>query len=290
MRFTILHRPIVYCCCSAFSCYRSDLRPCFRSTASSSFPASTGSWWPSASCTWNSSSGKGAIGPAFPAHTSSDPKPAVPEVEGRPDPRYAGAMNPTVTPHLPSSSDPGPRYWTREEYYRLADLGFFQGQRAERIGGQIIVMSPQNWPHTACTDKTWEALRAVFGSGFWVRSQAPLELGQSSDPEPDVSVVIGRREDYSDHPTTAVLVIEVSDTTLSFDRGDKANQYAAAGINDYWVIDMNGRRVEVYRDPRPDPAKPFGAWYTKVTVCGPADMITPLATPTVTVTVAGLLP
>ncbi len=185
-------------------------------------------------------------------------------------------MNPTVAPYLPSSPNPGPRYWTREEYYRLADLGFFRGQRAERIGGQIMVMSPQNWPHTVATDKTWEALRTAVGPGYWVRSQAPLELGQSSDPEPDVSVVVGRREDYADHPTTAVLVVEVSDTTLAFDRGDKANQYAAAGIADYWVIDVNGRRVEVYRDPKPDPAKPFGAWYTKVTVFGAADVIASL--------------
>jgi hypothetical protein len=101
-------------------------------------------------------------------------------------------MSTATTPHLPTPN-PGPRYWTREEYYRLADLGFFRGQRAERIGGQIMVLT-----------------------------QAPLELGQSSDPEPDVSVVAGSRADYSDHPTTAVLVVEVSDTTLAFDRGDKA--------------------------------------------------------------------
>ena len=118
-----------------------------------------------------------------------------------------------------------------------------------------MVMSPQNFAHYAAIDKAAEVLRGVFGPGFWVRTQAPLELGQSSDPEPDVSVVAGRREDYSDHPTTAVLVVEVSDTTLAFDRGDKANLYAAAGIADYWVIDVNGRRVEVYRDPTAGPGE-----------------------------------
>ena len=199
-------------------------------------------------------------------------------------------MSTATTPHLPTPPNPGPRYWTREEYYRLADLGFFQGQHAERIGGQIMVMSPQNFPHYAAIDKAAEVLRGVFGPGYWVRTQAPLELGQSSDPEPDVSVVAGRREDYSDHPTAAVLVVEVSDTTLAFDRGDKANLYAAAGITDYWVIDVNGRRVEVYRDPKPDPARPFGAWYTKVTVYGPADVITPLAAPTARIAGTDLLP
>jgi Uma2 family endonuclease len=199
-------------------------------------------------------------------------------------------MNPTVTPHLPTPPGPGPRYWTREEYYRLAELGFFRGQRAERIGGQILVMSPQNFAHYAAIDKIAETLRGAFGPGFWVRTQAPLELDQSSDPEPDVSVVTGRREDYSGHPTAAVLVVEVSDTTLAYDRGDKANLYAAAGVDDYWVVDLNGRRVEAYRDPKPDSAKPFGAWYTKVTVCGPTDTITPLAAPSARIMGADLLP
>ena len=91
-------------------------------------------------------------------------------------------MRTAATSHLPTPPDPGPRYWTREEYYRLADLGFFRGQRAERIGGQIMVPGPQTFAHSATIDKAAEALRGAFGSGFWVRMQLPLELGQSSDP------------------------------------------------------------------------------------------------------------
>jgi Uma2 family endonuclease len=174
----------------------------------------------------------------------------------------------------------GPRHWTREEYYRLADQGYFLGQRAERIGGQIVVQSPQKFAHFAAIDKAAATLHRALGSGFWVRAQAPLELGQSSDPEPDVSVVIGCREDYSSHTTTAVLIVEVSDTTIVYDRGDKSSLYAAAGIKDYWLIDLIGRQIEVFRDPVTDSARPFGAGYVHVEVFGPTDAITPLCVPT----------
>jgi Uma2 family endonuclease len=200
-------------------------------------------------------------------------------------------MSTTLSP--PSAAvpvAPRPRVWTRAEYYRLADLGFFRGQRAERIGGVIMVQSPQNWPHARTTDRAAEVLRGAFGPGFWTRMQLPLSLGQSSDPEPDVSVVAGRREDYSDHPPTAALVVEVSDTTLWFDRNEKASLYAAAGVADYWIIDLGHGRLEVRRDPRPDPAQPHGAAYATLTTHAPGETVTPLAAPQARVAVADLLP
>src|SRR4051812_35216906 len=136
-----------------------------------------------------------------------------------------GLLTPPVAISAPAAS-PQPRKWTRAEYYQLADLGFFQGQRAELIGGDIMVFSPQNWPHSSTTDRTAEVLRAVCGPNIWVRMQLPLQLGQSSDPESDISVVSGRREDYTNHPTTALLIVEVSDTTLAFDRRVKGSLYA----------------------------------------------------------------
>ena len=200
-------------------------------------------------------------------------------------------MSAVLSPPLstPPAVGPHPRKWTREEYYRLAELGFFQGQRAERIGGYIMVMSPQNWPHTNSTCRADELLRVVFTATAWVRTQMPLALGLSSDPEPDVSVVPGRIENYTDHPTTALLVVEVSDTSLAFDRGDKASLYAAAGIADYWIVNLNERQLEVYRDPQPDPTQPFGARYAQVTILGPGASVAPLAMPQTPVAVADLL-
>ncbi len=180
------------------------------------------------------------------------------------------------------------RRWTRAEFYRLAELGMFQGQRAELIEGDIMVLSPQNWPHASTVDRAAEVLRRAW-SACWVRAKLPLNLGRFSDPEPDVSVVPGRREDYTDHPTTALLIVEVSDTTLTFDRTRKASLYATAGLADYWVINLVDNQVEVYRQPCPDLAQDYGHGYQSKTVHSSADRISPLAAPTVTVACADLL-
>jgi Uma2 family endonuclease len=189
----------------------------------------------------------------------------------------------------PSVSEPTPRRWTRDEYYRLGELGFFQGQRVELIDGEIMVLSPQNWPHTSTVARVDQALQRVLGTGFWVRTQFPLNLG-TSDPEPDVSVVIGRLEDYSDHPTTALLIVEVSESNLTYDRTRKTSLYARAGIADYWTVNLVDKQVEVYRDPRPDPSQPYGHGYASVTILVPPAVVNPLAAPQASLAIADLLP
>src|SRR5262245_10736836 len=130
-------------------------------------------------------------------------------------------------------AEPRTRRWTRAEYYRLADMGLFHGQRVELIEGELMVQSPQKAAHFTTTDRVAELLRQHFGSGFHVRMQGPLDLGPHSEPEPDVAVVAGRREDYAtNHPRTAVLIVEVCDTTLTSDRTRKASLYARAGLAD----------------------------------------------------------
>ncbi len=117
------------------------------------------------------------------------------------------------------------RRWSREEYYRLMDLGCFLGQNVELIRGEIIEMAKQNLGHYAVIDKAGKCLeKAAFGPGFWLRTQAPLALEQDSAPNPDIAVVSGSREDYLDHqPATALLVTEVSDSTLRYDRRTKGS-------------------------------------------------------------------
>jgi Uma2 family endonuclease len=198
------------------------------------------------------------------------------------------APAPSIAPTAPV--DPGPRRWSRAEFYRLAELGFFVGQRAELWDGQIMVQSPQNWLHASTVDRVAEVFRSRLRASFWVRMQLPLMLGLSTDPEPDVSVVPGRREDYSDHPTGASVVIEVSESTLAADRGEKAHLYAAGGIEDYWVVNLVDGRLEVFHDPRPDPAAPFGHRYASVTVYASGAAVAPLAAPQTPVAVADLLP
>lgn len=184
---------------------------------------------------------------------------------------------------------PAPRHWTREEYYRLGELGLFFGQRVELIEGEIMVLSPQNWPHTSTVARVGRALERVLGAGFWIRMQFPLNLG-TSDPEPDLSVVPGRLEDYQDHPTSSVLIVEVSDSTLAYDRTRKASLYARAGIADYWIVNLVVNQVEVYRDPRPDASQPYGHGYASVATLVPPAVMNPLAAPQVSLAVADLLP
>jgi Uma2 family endonuclease len=190
----------------------------------------------------------------------------------------------------PIVADPRPRRWTKEEYYRLGELGFFRGQRVELIDGEIMVLSPQNWPHASTTDRIFRILDQLLGQGNWVRMQLPLDRGQPMEPEPDVSVVPGPVTGYTAHPTTALLIVEVSDTTLAYDRGRKASLYAAGGIPDYWIANLQDGQLEVHRDPVADPTQDFGFRYAAVTVLQRGAIVSPLAAPQLQIPVADLLP
>lgn len=187
---------------------------------------------------------------------------------------------------------PERRRFTREEFERAGALGLFEGERLELIGGEIVrKVTPQQSAHAAAIRRVEEALRAVFGRGFDVRVQLPLALVEHSEPEPDVSVVRGSFEDYEQsHPTEAVLVVKVSDTSLRFDRGVKACLYASARIQEYWVVNLVERVVEVHRDPRPDPGQPFAAAYALVERRAEGDPISPTAAPAGVIQVVDLLP
>jgi Uma2 family endonuclease len=198
----------------------------------------------------------------------------------------------TLTPGLRSDPDaePRPRRWTREAYYRMGELGLFHGQRAELIEGEIMVLSPQGPSHGYFTDHAAEVLRESAWAGVWVRMQLPLDFGIYSEPEPDVSVVAGSRRDYkAGHSTLALLIVEVSDSTLAFDRGRKASLYAMRGIADYWIINLVDGQLEVRRDPRPDPSQPLGFGYASLAVLRPGDVVCPLAAPHLAFAVAELL-
>jgi Uma2 family endonuclease len=161
-------------------------------------------------------------------------------------------------------------------------MGLFEGRRAMLIDGVILEQGPMNPPHAITLGLVEEALRTAFGIGWWLRQQLPLILGQDTDPEPDIAVVPGRPRDYSGHPTTADLLVEVADSSLSFDTNEKRLLYARAGIRDYWVVDVNGRRLLVYRNPQ-------AGDYATQQVLGPADTVAPLAAPAAVVRVADLL-
>jgi Uma2 family endonuclease len=206
-------------------------------------------------------------------------------------------MTQILTPMLPStvipptiSSDPSPRRWTKDEFYQMAELGLFWGQKPELIDGEIMVMSPQKALHYVSTLKTSNVLTELIGPNVHVRMQGPLDLGLHSEPEPDVAVVEGKPEDYIEHhPLLTLLLVEISETTLQSDRTRKASLYARARITDYWIVNLVDNQVEVFRDPVPDSTKPYGFGYKDITVYSSGMQITALNLPIV-VDVAKLLP
>jgi Uma2 family endonuclease len=184
-----------------------------------------------------------------------------------------------------------PRRWTCDEFHQLGDMGWFEGRRAMLINGEILEMPGPNPPHATMTAKVDYTLRRYFQQGHVIRNQSPLVLGKATDPEPDLAVVAGQLMDfYSSHPKTAALVIEVADSTLAFDTGQKANLYASSNIADYWVVDLVEKRLIVFRDPRPDPAQPFGAKYGNIVPLKPPATVSPLCLAGAIIPVADLLP
>src|SRR5712691_10395530 len=181
--------------------------------------------------------------------------------------------------------------WRRVEYERLVETGFFQpGDAVELVGGQLIVAEPQGSRHYAAIRAVEEALRAAFGVGWDVRTQAPMALDDESEPEPDVAVVPGSFRDYvSGHPSRPVLIVEVSESSLAFDRAHKGSLYARAALADYWIVKLIDRVLEVYREPGRDADAPFSWRYQSVEVHGPVGTVSPLAARDAVIRVSDLL-
>ncbi|MCI0704213.1 MAG: Uma2 family endonuclease, partial [Planctomycetia bacterium] len=137
--------------------------------------------------------------------------------------------------------------------------------------------------------KTAELLERVFAGVAWVGRADPINLTHS-DPQPDVAVFAGKFEDYTNHPTTALLIVEVADTTLSTDTTVKAELYATASIADYWVLDVVNRVLHIFRDPVPLPAGLGATAYRTHNTFGPTDRVSPLAVPGASILVSDLLP
>jgi Uma2 family endonuclease len=177
--------------------------------------------------------------------------------------------------------------WNREEYERLAAEGFFPpDQRVELIEGIVYDMAPQNSVHATAFGLAQEALRVAFppGSNHVVRGQLPLALSEDSQPEPDLAVVTGAIRDYRDHhPTTALLIVEVANSSLLHDRRRKIPLYARHGIPETWLLNLVRRVLEVHRDPA-------GRVYQTRMVFRAGEAVSPLSRPEISIPIADLLP
>lgn len=150
-----------------------------------------------------------------------------------------------VVAALPSFN---PHMWTRLEYERMIEEGVFSPTaRFELIDGEIITMAPQGSHHATSLQILADYVGRLFGSGFHVRAQLPLALGEYSEPEPDIAVVKGSIHDYRySHPESAELVVEIANSTLVYDRL-KSHLYAKHGIPEYWIVNLKDTILEVFQ-------------------------------------------
>lgn len=205
-------------------------------------------------------------------------------------PRFRAVAPPSPESRSSYEGDgPRVRYWTREEYYRAAALNLFEAdERLELIRGEIVEKMPQEPKHFTVIEAAQDILpRAFINVTCCVRAQGPLHLPDDTEPEPDIAVVRGTRHLYQhQHPRAddVLLVIEVANSTLAYDRDTKAPIYAEVGILEYWIVNVRDRVLEVYRD-----AERTG-FTEPVLVLRENDIIAPLAAPDATIAVADLLP
>ena len=157
-------------------------------------------------------------------------------------------------------------------------------KKVELIDGILYEMPPQSNFHSVGVRLTIRALDPLYKEGFDILCQMPLALGFDSEPEPDIAVVPGHPLDYlQTHPRTAVLVVEVADSSLMKDRKLKTRLYARAGIPEYWILNVVRWCLEVHREPK-------NGVYTSQAVLREGDNVSPLTRPEALIPVASLLP
>ena len=173
---------------------------------------------------------------------------------------------------------------TVEEYHRMIDAGILhEDEHVELVDGFLVAMTPQKSPHAYAIQELTRLLTRSLSREFAVRVQLPLTLGPRSEPEPDIAIVLDSRQLAVAHPTTALLVMEVSRGSLRYDRTVKARLYARHGIPEYWIVNVAERVIEVRRDPD------AGAGYRAAFTAGPGEPITAKSVPGVVVDLADLL-
>lgn len=169
----------------------------------------------------------------------------------------------------------------------MAELGVFgPDDRIELLDGQIVDMSPIGSRHAATVDRLNHLLNAAVAGRAIVRVQNPIILDARSEPQPDVTLLRPRADFYAaahPWPSDILLVIEVSDTAVAFDRSVKTVLYARAGVVETWLVDLNARRVTLYREPS-------RSGYRHTTHAGPGETLVPESLPGIALKVSDFVP
>ncbi len=174
--------------------------------------------------------------------------------------------------------------WTRRDYEKMVEVGLLdEDDRCELIEGEIYAMSPQSTRHAVAVGLA-SSLLSDLRPHTHVRTQSPFVVDDASMPEPDVAVVPGGVRDYrNSHPSTALLIVEISESSLTHDRTRKADLYARSLIPEYWVVSLPDGVLDVFRPP--DRGR-----YSEHTTLEIGDEIQPLFAPHVVIEVIDLLP
>lgn len=141
-----------------------------------------------------------------------------------------------------------------DEYYRMVEVGLLAPDaRVELIEGEIIDMAPPGSRHAAVISFLNQAVTAAVGKSAIVSVQQPVRLSRSSEPQPDLAVLRARKDFYSrTHPTgpDVLLLVEVSDSSVRYDRQIKLPLYARHGVHEFWLVDVSKRELSVFRSPQ----------------------------------------
>lgn len=168
----------------------------------------------------------------------------------------------TPTPTLHSPSLPQPVRFTVQDYHRLIDLGFLgEDDHIELIRGALIQMVAKGTAHETCIRRLLRELSLLIQNRAILQCQAPITIAFDGEPEPDFAIVQNRADDYETaHPTAAetLLVIEVADSSLEYDRTVKLSLYAEAAIPHYWLFNVTDRTLEAYSEPAAITPAQFG--------------------------------
>lgn len=178
------------------------------------------------------------------------------------------------------------RRFSVEDYHRMAEAGILgEDDRVELLDGELVEMTPIGSPHAGVVNHLNRTLVRAVGDRAVVAVQNPIALDPSSEPQPDLALLRSRSDFYrSAHaePPDVLLLVEVADTSVAFERRVKVPLYARAGVAECWIVDLPGEVVETHRDPA-------GGRYRVVERLGPGARVAPASLPDVGIDVGDLL-
>ncbi|WP_258359857.1 Uma2 family endonuclease [Moorella sulfitireducens] len=179
------------------------------------------------------------------------------------------------------------RRFTVDEYYQMARAGILgEDERVELIEGEIIEMVPIGVKHAACVRRLDRIFNSLVGNRALIDTQNPLRIDKYSEPQPDLTLLKPRNDYYGafhPRPDDVLLLVEVADTSLAYDREAKVPLYARAGVNEVWLVDLQAHQVTAYRQPSP-------SGYSEIKEYRRGDYIAPLAFPQLNIPVQDIVP